>query len=173
MLQTSQPFKHGGRTIQGLQGLALSGLQNDTLLLTDVVLPASKLDLKREIDALNARLSASQQVPTAATTWQFSLINSTWYKVQEGCGHLPAHRPVWCLRVQLIHSRAPPDPAACAQGPTGATGAQGPTGTGGPGIFSTRQRTLCGGGLPELQPLKLSRICDNAALLKIIALFRR
>jgi hypothetical protein len=102
----SAAFQARGPDFTRLAGLALSGLQNDTLLLTDVVLPASKLDLKREqaqINALNARLSASQQVPTATTTWQFPLYTAPGTK---------------CKRLQSLACRLPcvvPESAAHLQ----------------------------------------------------------
>lgn len=62
-------FQARGPDLTKLAGAALNHLQNATVLLTDAILPATRHDVKKEqqqleaqIDALNLRLSAQQSV---------------------------------------------------------------------------------------------------------------
>ena len=55
-------FQARGPDVTKIAGTALSQLQNATILLADAVLPATKQDVKKEIEANNIRLSKQQQV---------------------------------------------------------------------------------------------------------------
>ncbi|EIE22868.1 hypothetical protein COCSUDRAFT_63991 [Coccomyxa subellipsoidea C-169] len=67
-------FQARGPDFTRLAGLAINQLQNETVLISDTVLPASKQELKKasavqqaQIDALKLQLSANQPGPTGAT----------------------------------------------------------------------------------------------------------